>query len=69
MDLLNQYVEKFGEEKAEEDKTDMVQYFNISNVDKTTRSFVITVPVGTKYVAFENLSNYCSTPFIGVVNE
>lgn len=53
----------------EEDKTDMVQYFNISNVDKTTRSFVITVPEGAKYVAFENLSNYCSTPFVGVVNE
>lgn len=29
----------------------------------------ITVPEGAKYVAFKNLSNYYSTPFIGVVNE
>lgn len=52
-----------------EDKTDMLEFFNISNIDKTSRSFVITVPQGTKYVAFENLSNYCASPFVGVVNE
>jgi hypothetical protein len=52
-----------------EDKTDMLEFFNISNVDKTTKSLVITVPQGTKYVVFENLSNYCATPFVGVVTE
>lgn len=52
-----------------EDKTDMLEFFNISNIDKTQRSLVITVPQGTKYVAFENLYNYCASPFVGIVTE
>jgi hypothetical protein len=59
----------FNASNYEEDKTDMLEYFNISNVDKTTRSIVVTVPQGAVYIAFENLSNYCQTPFVGLVTE
>ena len=50
-----------------EDKTDMLTYFNISTIDKTARSIVVTVPDNAQYLTFTNLSNYFKTPFIGVV--
>jgi hypothetical protein len=54
-----------------------VAYFSGDNIRTNTTVKVTykgsnksaTVPEGAKYVDFENLSNYCSTPFIDVVNE
>lgn len=53
----------------EEDKTDMIQYFNVSTTDKTQRSMVITVPQGATYLAFTNLTNYCPTASVGLIVE
>lgn len=52
-----------------EDKTDMLEFFNISKSDKVTRTTVVTVPTGAKYLAFTNLGQYCATPYVGLVTE
>ncbi len=52
-----------------EDNTDMLDYSNTSTTDKTTRTTVITVPAGAKYLAITNLYTYCAEPYIGLVTE
>lgn len=53
----------------EEDKTDMINYFNVSTSNYTTNSLVTTVPQGAVYLAFTNLGTYCSEPSVGLIVE
>lgn len=53
----------------EEDRTDMINYFNISTVNNVTNSLVTTVPQGAVYLAFTNLGQYCSEPSVGLITE
>lgn len=53
----------------EEDKTDMINYFNVSTEGYVTNSLVTTVPQGAVYLAFTNLGQYCPEPSVGLITE
>lgn len=53
----------------EEDKTDMVNYFNVSTTNNVTNTITVTVPSGATYLAFTNLGNYCTEPSVGLIDK